>query len=423
MLLLLAWRDGQHPTRRRRPGEGSVRRIVDAHRGRIVFRTRYKDHDGPSWSVRLDLEPTARARAEAAARTRAEAALLDLRRRVDQGESPSPRAERRTVGQAVAAFLAEAEASRTPTTLRTYRHWCRRIAESPLSRVALRDVRRADVASWLGRLRSAGETTGDRTGAFARLCQVFRRELAENAELHNLRAVLDAARTLRPGHQPAETRPFSAEEARLLIAAGRAAPVLDGVPIGPIVAVCLYAKTRIAEACGLRWRDVDAFGERISLVQQIGHLSGEPEDVKGKRAVTLPVDRDLIALLVDWRRLEQGRGRRCLPDELVFTDAKMGGRAVTYGRLRPSLLTLTERAGLEPSGASHRLRHASAMLSLDAGTPTPVLQRQMRHANLATTAGYLHADEPLSRRDARAVGERLRFGAAEPHVGDTREDA
>lgn len=413
MLLLLAWRDGQRHRPRRPPGQGTVRRYVDRARGRIVFRARYGGHDYRSASVRVDLPPAEREEAEKAARQVAEAALVELKRRVDRGETPSAAAERRTVARAVAAFLEETDASRTPATARTYRHWCKRIADAPLARVALRDVRRGHVASWLGWMRARGESDADRAGAFDRLLQVLRRELAGDADLNNLRAVLDAGRELRPAHQQEETRPFTEAEARLLLEAGRERPVVAGVPIGPVVAVCLYAACRIGEALGLRWRDLDPFSETLTVAQQIGPRG--PAPVKGQRATTLPVDADLVALLLEHRRREAARGRRCLPDELVFVDQDRGERALTYARARGALLKLTAAAGLEPSAATHRLKHAAAMLGVAAGTPVPVLQRALRHRSVETTMKYAgHEDPALSREAARALGRRLRGPAEAP---------
>jgi integrase len=332
MLLLLAWRAGQRERPRRRPGEGTVRRVGDRARNRIVFRPRYKGLEYNSFSVRLDLPARERAAAEEAARTRAEWALSELRRRVDQGETPSPRDERRTVASAVAAFLAEVEAAhgehaRTPEF---YRNQCRRITGQALGRVALRDV-----------------------------------------------------------------------------------------PIGPIAAVCLYAKARIGEACGLSWRHVDWAGERLTIAQQVVHGSTRLEAVKGRRAVTLPVARDLVTWLAGWRERERAAGRACGPDELVFVDEKRTRRrapgpengAVTYSRASKAFARLAAAAGLDPRYATHRLRHSGAALSVAVGTPLPVIQRQMRHRDIRTTMVYAgHEDDALARADAAAVARRLRGG-------------
>ncbi|HEY3080836.1 MAG TPA: site-specific integrase [Chloroflexota bacterium] len=384
--------------------------MVDVKRGRIIFRPRYRGIDYLSYSVRLDLPPAER-EAENKARRLAEAALAELKRRVDRGETPSPAAERRTVGEAVAAFLEEVRASKGEhsSTLRLYRQWCKRITDAPIARLALRDLRRHHVATWLGKLREQGETAVNRRGAFDRLLQVCAHALAEDTQLQNLRALLDARKELRPTHQSAETVPFTPDETRLILVTGRAQPIVDGVPIGPIAAVCVYAKARIGEACGLRQRDVDAFSETLTLAHKIGH-TGRPEAVtKSKQAASVPVAPELVAWLLEHRREEQARGRRYGPDDLLFVDRKKRGEApVTYARARAALEELTALAGLAPSGATHRLRHASAMLSLEAGTPLPVIQRQLRHRDLATTAAYLHHDDRLARQDARAVGERLK---------------
>ncbi|HEY3079117.1 MAG TPA: tyrosine-type recombinase/integrase [Chloroflexota bacterium] len=167
----------------------------------------------------------------------------------------------------------------------------------------------------------------------------------------------------------------------------------------------------IGEACGLRCRDLDPFGETLTVVQQIAHNATRPAPVKGKRAVTLPISPDLVAWLVEHRRAEAARGRPCAPDDLLFVDArKKPETPVTYGKAWPALRKLTALAGLPVSGASHRRRHTAAMLSLDVGTPLPVIQRVLRHTSLATTATYVGHESPRrAREDARAVAERLRL--------------
>lgn len=97
---------------------------------------------------------------------------------------------------------------------------------------------------------------------------------------------------------------------------------MQDVPIGGVVEVCLFAKTRIGEACGLRWRDVDPFGETLTVAQQI-------------------------------------------------VDRRKHDATITYSRARKALEKLTEAAGLGASGATHRLKHTSAMISVVAGTPIP----------------------------------------------------
>jgi integrase len=135
---------------------------------------------------------------------------------------------------------------------------------------------------------------------------------------------------------------------------------VQDVPIGGVVEVCLFAKTRIGEACGLRWRDVDPFGETLTVAQQI-------------------------------------------------VDRRKHDATITYSRARKALEKLTEAAGLGASGAAHRLKHTSAMISVVAGTPIPVLQRALRHRNVQTTMVHAgHPDEALAREDARAGGRRLR---------------
>ena len=54
--------------------------------------------------------------------------------------------------------------------------------------------------------------------------------------------------------------------------------------------------------------------------------------------------------------------------------------------------------------APHQLRHAHAVELLHEGIPLPLIQRQLGHAYLSTTATYLHgisSDEIISTLHAR----------------------
>jgi integrase/recombinase XerD len=50
-----------------------------------------------------------------------------------------------------------------------------------------------------------------------------------------------------------------------------------------------------------------------------------------------------------------------------------------------------KRAGLKPGVSPHWLRHSHASHALDRGAPPQVVQKNLGHASLATTTGYLHS--------------------------------
>lgn len=393
-------------------GAGSLRLAVDARSGYMSVRTHYQRDGarrvGPTVGVRAGRTPTETKRNVLAAWREAERRLDEVVGRVEQGEQPNLAAERRRVRDAVEAWLAAVAATSGTghPTYAVYAAYARRhILPYAIAHRPLRELRDDDVVAWLGDLERAGASAHTRAYALDRLRQALKRA-SRTGRLENVRALVVEAVEVRPRHAPTETDPFTPDELARLIEAAEEHPEINGVPIGAMVAVCLYAKARIGEASALRTRDVGLFDDSLTIARQVRHGTRAIAEVKGKRASVVPVDHDLI----DWlRRYLAG------PDDLLFTWANAPSpaeRVVTYSLASKAFLVLAERAGVEVRYATHRLRHSSGMLSVRAGTSVPQIQRAMRHRDIRTTMVYLdHADDELARRDASGVGAQLRKGA------------
>jgi len=128
---------------------------------------------------------------------------------------------------------------------------------------------------------------------------------------------------------------------------------------------------RLSEALELRIKDID--GERAQLRVSKG---------KGKK------DRyvHLAPALLDTLRIYY---KVCRPEDYLFNGSYPGGRwknrAAQYAIERAAVA-----AGIIRPVSAHVLRHCYATHHLEAGTSILFVKDQLGHANLTTTARYLH---------------------------------
>lgn len=165
---------------------------------------------------------------------------------------------------------------------------------------------------------------------------------------------------------------------------------------------------RRGEALGLRWRDVDFEGGRVSVVQtiiQIGSKASisEPKTRRGRRAISL--DPATVAVLREHRR-------RTLQDRLLvgpdFTDLDLVFHKPDGGWLKPDAVSATFlRRGRRydvPRLTLQGLRHTWATLALERGVHPRVVQERLGHSTIAITLGiYSHVSPTLHDEAAQLV--------------------
>jgi site-specific recombinase XerD len=129
---------------------------------------------------------------------------------------------------------------------------------------------------------------------------------------------------------------------------------------------------RIAEACGLRWRD---FTERED---------GGQATIYGKGGKT----RVVLLSASTWRLLTELRADAPADDPLFRS--RLEG-PLTQSQVHRIVKAAAKRAGLSDQVSAHWLRHAHASHALDRGAPIHLVQATLGHASVATTGRYLHA--------------------------------
>ena len=189
---------------------------------------------------------------------------------------------------------------------------------------------------------------------------------------------------------PAEV--LSPDEVRRLLAAcsrrGNA-----GLRNRAIIVVLWRCGLRISEALALQLRDVDLDAGTVTVRHGKGNL---------RRVVG--IDPQAGAVVAEWarRRAELGVGRGG-PLFCTITSGNVGA-PVQAPYFREALKALAARAGIDKRVHPHGLRHTHAVELMREGVPVPMIQRQLGHADLATTARYLDhllPHEVIERMQAR----------------------
>lgn len=143
---------------------------------------------------------------------------------------------------------------------------------------------------------------------------------------------------------------------------------------------------RRGEIMALRWCDVDFRRRQISVARNIVRgVEGLPKGGKIKR---VPMTELLAETLKEHRHL---RSERVLCQE--------DGTPLTPKMIRRLMERIQRRAGLEPTGAVHILRHSFCSHLAMQGAPTMAIKELARHAHLSTTMRYMHLS-PSSLEDA-----------------------
>jgi site-specific recombinase XerD len=130
---------------------------------------------------------------------------------------------------------------------------------------------------------------------------------------------------------------------------------------------------RASEAAALRRRDLTPRGKAGGEARLLG---------KGAKLRTVGIP---LAL---WREIEELSG--ALRADAPVTPGR-NGAALDRQSVHRIVKRAAKRAGLDKAVSAHWLRHSHASHALDHGAPPHVVQKNLGHASLATTTGYLHA--------------------------------
>ncbi len=142
---------------------------------------------------------------------------------------------------------------------------------------------------------------------------------------------------------------------------------------------------RLAEVCGLRWRELDLVG---GMVRVTG---------KGSKMRLVPVGRHACAALIAWRE-ELAGSRQHAANAAAHADAVLpvfpgrSGGPISPRAIQLRLRKLAQQQGIWKRVHPHLLRHSFASHVLESSGDLRGVQELLGHADIATTQIYTHLD-------------------------------
>ena len=374
----------------------------------------FKDGDGYRVKLAVGIDPSTGATKYRSARVKShEEARKKLRQM--QAELQQGRLVPSTKGN-LATYLEKwleqhIRASRSPNTYRQYVWLVRQHITPILGTKRVEDIKRADVKNLIAL--KAKQTVAPRGPS----SETSENLLSRNT-LRLIRAVLHAAFedaiqegliNLNPASKvelpkaPAKEAVFlKPEEAARLFKAAQEDDLAE------FWMFMLTTGTRIGEASGIRWQDIDFKAETVTIRGQLQRIEGQLQyraTTKTNQVRVLPLSSDLAA------RLRELMGRDMIayqpdPDGIVFLNP--AGRRLDPKYVRTKLMRLCEQAGVQPV-SPHKLRHTAATLALSETGDLHAVQKMLGHSQIALTANiYGHAVDASQKRVASAVERVLR---------------
>jgi integrase len=339
----------------------------------------------------------------------AEQALAELVDGVSKGATTHD--ERQSVRVFLETWLADKERNGLrPTTVRSYRQHVDQFFVPAFGHLRLRELRPGHVEAMLADLATPKDGQRRRIGpASARRIHATLRSALATAVRRRLLSWNPAVGIELPTVNRPKVRPWEP---------GDLGAFLDKVaadPFGSVFEVIAATGLRRGEALGLRWDDIDLEASRLTVRQQLVHVTsdepcpycarqhkmasfGRPKTASGEDRV-VDLDSGVIGVLMAHRLHQDAQRAEWGPaysdHGLVFP--REDGTPWPPERLTKVFGKLVADSGLRRIRL-HDLRHGQASLMLAAGVPMAVVSKRLGHSTIGITADtYSHLLEGVGR--------------------------
>lgn len=212
----------------------------------------------------------------------------------------------------------------------------------------------------------------------------------------------------------------------IVISPDQAYAIWSRLPLAESTLTLLAAATglRISECLGLQWGDIDLHAQVIRVRRSwAGGKIGKPKTEASRG--TVPCGETLIRHLQRWRE-ESPYGQDtdwCFPSFKLKGKQPRVGNMLVEDYLRPAAIAVgvlkPDNDGEKVRFGFHTLRHSLASFLVNQNVNPTVVQKTLRHSNVATTLGlYSHASNP-----ERLSAQKAFFGAVSETVQRTKGES
>lgn len=177
------------------------------------------------------------------------------------------------------------------------------------------------------------------------------------------------------------------EVGRLLAACSKRGSA--GLRTRALIVVLYRSGLRIDEALSLKPKDVDLVAGTITV------LHG-----KGNRRRTVGIDPQAAAVVEQWAARRRGLGLTVSAPLFCTISQPRPGRKMHSSVVREAFKDLAVKAGIDKRVHPHGFRHTHASELAREGVGINIIQRQLGHSDLATTARYIDHLAPWEVVDA-----------------------
>lgn len=333
--------------------------------------------------------------------------LLEVRQQQTTGQYVQP--DKMTVGQWLDTWLETyVKPTRRPATVASYANNIKNHLKPRLGIVVLQKLRPENVQAMLNELHKQGLKPATVTKAKNVL-----KAAMKQAIINRLIANDPCEGATPPKMEQEEIKYLSLEEQRRFVA------TLPDTTYGRALGFILGTGLRIAELCGLRWRDVK--GTTITVTQTIRRLqtlkdgdgpktelvTTKPKTKAGLRTIPLPPK-----LQATLRHEKQEQAKMLLKlgvpkweNDLVFCTET--GKPLEVRNVNRALYKILDELGIERMGV-HALRHTFATRAIENGMDVKTLSEILGHADVATTMRlYVHSSMDTKQKSMNAMNDLL----------------
>lgn len=371
-------------------------------RGKRSWRVKFeagRDSDGKRQTRYLTVRGT---------RKDAAKAMIDALKAVQDGTFVDP--SKLTVGEFLEKWLTDYAAS--AVSAKTHERYAEHIHKHlvpGLGAIALKDLKPLDIQGYYAKALATGRLKGE-GGLSPRTVHhqhVILSEALRRAVKWRLLAINPAEAVDPPKvHQEEIEILDDAELANVL-------RIAQGTRFYPAILLAATTGMRRGEVLGLRWRDLDLDGAKLTVAVTLEETKNElklksPKTRNSRRTITLPgvtveaLRRHRVQVLRE--RLALGLGRD--DDGPVF--ANLEGEHIRPRNFTKEFGRIVKRAKVRPI-TLHGLRHSHITSLLRAGVNAKVVSERVGHASVAITLSlYAHALPDMQAEAAAKVDAALR---------------